>query len=229
LAIQILQHLQHLQHLPSTSQTGWWTGGRLLVDLSHAVGIPGLPSVTDNRYMRFTEAGTSPRRQVLETDAAVVFMSEAAAGSAHRFPFWHGRVGDGITMTIDIRIGQPSAPNGSPTSKFFYNYAAAVYSRSKGAANDAWNAGMRQAVADYPYSNLTPDPDSDVLCSWCRVAKPDPNEDVNAIFQQKGYGRVWNTKRAMHNVCFSAARRVRARPAVPIFGAGRGGAGRVQR
>jgi hypothetical protein len=68
----------------STSQTGWWTGGRLLVDLSHAVGNP------DNRYMRFTEAGTSPRRQVLETDAAVVFMSEAAAGSAHRFPFWHG-------------------------------------------------------------------------------------------------------------------------------------------
>jgi hypothetical protein len=166
------------------------------VDLSHAVGNP------DNRYMRFKEAGTSPRRQVLETDAAVVFMSEAAAGSAHRFPFWHGRVGDGITMTIDIRIGEVSAPTGSRKGRLsasLFFYVAGLFQGPR--SNLAAGGSVPKAVADYPYSNLTPDPTSADRCSWCLVRKPDPNEDVNAIFQSTGYGKVWNKTKVMHISC----------------------------
>jgi hypothetical protein len=163
------------------SQSGWWTGGRLLVNL----GDLGLG------YMRFSkDVGTGEWRRedlrtVLETDATVVFMSEAAAGSLRKFPWWHGRVGDGITMTVDIRIGQPRTPTGSCKGKgsarlFFYSYANGLLG-----TDEAYAGGGSSATppADYPTSKLLRDEASRAVCSWCGFGKPD--FESNDIFKSK--------------------------------------------
>jgi hypothetical protein len=143
---------------------------------------------------------------VLKTDAAVVFMSEAAAGSARDFPWWHGRVGDGITMTIDIRIGAPlkgRASEGKVQSKsapmFFY-----ANGRRLDDKNEAHSGGgsVAKAVADYPTSKLVRDPTSNDVCSWCLIGKPLDDGDVNAIFLSKSFSTVWNKKATMHSGCY---------------------------
>jgi hypothetical protein len=197
------------------AQSGWWTGGRLLVDLS--------PSAL-RRYMRFSkdvgtgEWGREDLRTVLESHAAVVFMSEAAAGSARDFPWWHGRVGDGITMTIDIRIGQPTFHAGSRKGSnsapmFFFNYANGLL------GTDEAHAGGGSApmpVADYPTSKLLLDEASSVVCSWCEIGKPD--FESNDIFKSKSFFDVWRESKAMHVGCINVRRKYAQKTADYVAG-----------
>jgi hypothetical protein len=90
-----------------------------------------------------------PRPQVLfETQAAVVMMDKLAGGSGGVGPVYHGREGDGATLTL-VAVRGPAGRGGASANKVFKAFhgfveGAARRTNAGAAAQAAQAAGMRR-------------------------------------------------------------------------------------
>jgi hypothetical protein len=82
---------------------------------------------------------------LFETNAAIVVMDGQAAGSGGVGPVWHGRVGDGATLTLDVApvAAQRGGATRNPVFQAFHIPAPRQQNIGRAAQQAAAAAGGR--------------------------------------------------------------------------------------